>query len=513
VNRIHATVRVSIGLSVLLAATVRIAADPRQTPVRKHEKDPAARNVGTEVWQVIYLGKTRIGYSRSFTRPVTVDGKSLLKCEYQTHLSIKRFGQALQIETRQETEEFPDGGLSAFVYEMKNPPAASTRSAGHVQGNQLSGEINVGGTVHPFSMPWGSEIKSPDYLDRLPIEHPFKTSQSVACKVFLPEQMQISDVRLTAGRREPVTLLDGRRQTLLKLTMMESILPLTPVQSYLDDRGNVLVSTAEMLGQTLTTYTVPAEEALKEIAGGELDLAVNTLVASTVIPQARRTRRAVYRIKIRGEDPTPFFPNYPYQKVIHSGIDECEITVRAVPPVATNRSIRVDRQFLAASRYLQTGDSQVLLHVDQAARTIVEPAQIAVAMEKYVNQQVQRKDFSTALGSAAEVARSLQGDCTEHAVLLAAMLRARNIPSRIAVGLVYIESLAAFGGHMWTEALLGDQWVPLDATLGQGGTGADHIKLADSSFADNGPSPMTTFLPLLHVLGRIELTVVETSLR
>jgi len=506
------TILASISVAALLGVTVRLAADPRPSPLSKHH-DPAAHSGGTDVWQVIYLGKARIGYSRSFTRPATVEGKFLLKCESQTHLSIKRFGQTLQIETRQETEELPNGDLTAFVYEMKNPPAATTRTAGRVQGNQLSGEINVGGTVHPFSIPWGSGIKSPAYLDRIPVEHAFKTSQNVACKVFLPEQAQISDVRLTAGRRELVTLLDGRRQTLLKLTILESILPQTPVQSYLDERGNVLVSTADMLGQTLTTYTVPAEEALKKVAGAELDLAVNTLVGSTAIPQAHRTRRAVYRIKMHGEDPTPFFPSYPYQKVIRKGIDECEITVRAVPPVATNRSSRVDRQYLAGSRYLQTADSQVLMHVDAAARTIVEPAQIAVAMEKYVNQQIQRKDFSTALGSAAEVARSLQGDCTEHAVLLAAMLRARNIPSRIAVGLVYIESLAAFGGHMWTEALLGDQWVPLDATLGQGGTGADHIKLADSSFADSAPSPMTTFLPLLHVLGRIELTVVETSLR
>jgi transglutaminase-like putative cysteine protease len=485
----------------------RVAADPRPREAGPHQAG------ATEVWQVIYLGKSRIGQSRSYTRPVTVEGKSFLKCEYETHLSIKRFGEPLRVDTRRETDESPDGGLRSFIYEMKNPPAAPTRASGRVEGNQLAGEINVGGTANPFSVPWDPEVKSPAYLDRLPVEHPFKPFQTVTCKEFLPEQMQVSEVHLTAGRREAVTLLDGRRRTLLKLTVMESILPQTPSQSYLDERGNVVVSTAEMLGQTLTTYTVPAEEALKEVAGGALDIAVNTLVGSTAIPQAHRTRHAVYRIKMRGEDPTPYFPNYPYQKVIRKGIDECEITVRAVPPVATRRNIRVERQYLAGSRYLQTADSEVLMHVDRAARNIIEPAQVAIAMEKYVNQQIQRKDFSTALASAAEVARSLQGDCTEHAVLLAAMLRARNIPSRIAVGLVYIESLAAFGGHMWTEALLGDQWVPLDATLGQGGTGADRIKLADSSFADNAPSPMTTFLPLLHVLGRIELTVVETSLR
>ncbi len=83
---------------------------------------------GTEVWQVIYLGKSRIGHSRSYTRPVTVEGKSFLKCEYETHLAIKRFGQALQFDTRRETIESPDGSLQSFVYEMKNPPAAPTRT-------------------------------------------------------------------------------------------------------------------------------------------------------------------------------------------------------------------------------------------------------------------------------------------------------------------------------------------------------------------------------------------------
>lgn len=299
----------------------------------------------------------------------------------------------------------------------------------------------------------------------------------------------------------------------MKMTALESLMPQTPIQSYLDDRGDVVVSTTEMLGQTLTTYTVPAEEALKEVAGAQIDIAVNTLVASTAIPNARQTKKAVYRIKMRGEDPTPFFPNYPYQKVIRSGADQCDITVQAVPVAASNRSIRVDRQYLGSSRYIQTNDSAVMMHVDSAARTIIDPPKIAIAMEKYVNQKLQHKDFSTALASAGEVARSLQGDCTEHAVLLAAMLRARHIPSRVAVGIVYIEPLAAFGGHMWTEALLGDRWVPLDATLGLGGTGADRIKLADSSFADDGPSPMTSFLPLLHVLGRIELNVLDTSTR
>jgi hypothetical protein len=505
VKRIQFAALVAIGAVFLGNSNEWLAANPQ----------PAAKDAGIkEIWQVIYLGKSRIGHSRTYTRQVTVEGKTFLKCENETHLSIKRFGQVTQFDTRRETEELPDGTLRAFTYEMKNPPAAPTQSSGRVvDGNRMTGQITVGGTAHEFSIPWDASIKSPAYLDRLPAEHPFKHHQTLILKEFVPEQLQASEVHLTAGRREMVTLLDGHRKALMKMTALESLMPQTPIQSYLDDRGDVVVSTTEMLGQTLTTYTVPAEEALKEVAGAQIDIAVNTLVASTAIPNARQTKKAVYRIKMRGEDPTPFFPNYPYQKVIRSGADQCDITVQAVPVAASNRNIRVDRQYLGSSRYIQTNDSAVMMHVDGAARTIIDPPKIAMAMEKYVNQKLQHKDFSTALASAGEVARSLQGDCTEHAVLLAAMLRARHIPSRIAVGIVYIVPLAAFGGHMWTEALLGDRWVPLDATLGLGGTGADRIKLADSSFADDGPSPMTSFLPLLHVLGRIELNVLDTSTR
>jgi hypothetical protein len=464
---------------------------------------------------VTYLGKSRIGYSHSLSRPVQVDGQSLIRTDSEMHLTMKRFGQTLQIETRQEEEELAGGELVFFTLEVNNPPAAPTRTVGRVRGNLLVGENTVAGTPREFTIPWDKASKAPAYIDRYPHLHPFKPGDAVTLRTFVPEQMQVSDVRFRAMRREAVAGLDGRRRSLLRVTVVESLMPQSPIEDYLDERGEVVVSTTEMLGQTLTTYTVPAEEALKQIAGEGLDIAVNTLTKSTAIPRAHYTTRAVYRIKMRGEDPTPFFPSDANQKVIRTAPDECEITVRNARPTPSNRTIRFDRQYLDPSQFLQSNDREVLLHVDRAARNLVEPSQIAIAMEKYVDREVAKKDFSTALASAAEVARTLQGDCTEHAVLLAAMLRARGIPSKIAVGLVYIEPLSSFGGHMWTEALLGDRWVPLDATLGNGeaGIGAAHIKLAESSFADNGPSPTSAFLPLVRVLGRIELTVVETSLQ
>ncbi|MFZ0890501.1 MAG: transglutaminase domain-containing protein, partial [Candidatus Binataceae bacterium] len=79
---------------------------------------------------------------------------------------------------------------------------------------------------------------------------------------------------------------------------------------------------------------------------------------------------------------------------------------------------------------------------------------------------------------------SREGDCKEHSMLLAALLRAAGIPSRLAVGFTYSDG--QFMGHMWTEAYLND-WTALDATLlGGNVVDATHIKLAASGM--DGPT-------------------------
>ena len=110
---------------------------------------------------------------------------------------------------------------------------------------------------------------------------------------------------------------------------------------------------------------------------------------------------------------------------------------------------------------------------------------------------------------AAEVARQLEGDCTEHAVLLAACLKARNIPARVAFGLVYVPSLKGFAYHMWTEACVADRWLPLDATQGRGGIGCDHLKLGDSNLA--GADTYSDVLKVVTVFRQLELSVVSAE--
>jgi transglutaminase-like putative cysteine protease len=103
------------------------------------------------------------------------------------------------------------------------------------------------------------------------------------------------------------------------------------------------------------------------------------------------------------------------------------------------------------------------------------------------------------MATSDHVAKTLSGDCTEYAMLAAAMCKAQGIPARTALGLIYVcdgEHTATLAFHMWTEVYVRGQWLGLDATLGRGSVGPDHIKITDHSWYQ-----VEDFKPLLPVTG------------
>jgi transglutaminase-like putative cysteine protease len=68
---------------------------------------------------------------------------------------------------------------------------------------------------------------------------------------------------------------------------------------------------------------------------------------------------------------------------------------------------------------------------------------------------------------ASVAASRLEGDCTEHAVLLAALARSMGLKARVAVGVALVSTAAGHAayGHAWTELEEGGRWVVADAAL------------------------------------------------
>jgi transglutaminase-like putative cysteine protease len=138
--------------------------------------------------------------------------------------------------------------------------------------------------------------------------------------------------------------------------------------------------------------------------------------------------------------------------------------------------------------------------------------QKAETLRKFVRRHISKKDMGTGFASASETAKTRTGDCSEHGVLLAAMLRAAGIPARVTTGLIYADAFEGhrdiFGWHMWTQALIDGKWVDFDATLPRR-YNAVHVLTSVSSLRDGMSS--ADLAPVMQLLGNIEIEVLEVE--
>jgi transglutaminase-like putative cysteine protease len=145
----------------------------------------------------------------------------------------------------------------------------------------------------------------------------------------------------------------------------------------------------------------------------------------------------------------------------------------------------------------------------------------ADTLRTLVARHISSKNLGSAFASASEAAISRSGDCTEHAVLLAALLRAAGIPSRVASGLVYVPPFAGrsagWGWHLWTQAFVNlpgqddatnQGWVDFDATQPPVGPRFHpaHVVVATSDLAGGATDP--AFARALSFVGTVTIEEV-----
>jgi hypothetical protein len=89
------------------------------------------------------------------------------------------------------------------------------------------------------------------------------------------------------------------------------------------------------------------------------------------------------------------------------------------------------------------------------------------AITRFVRGYIVKKDMQRGLDIASRVAQTREGDCTEHAVLLAALARAFGLAARVVLGIALLEwhgRSEAFG-HAWVEYEVAGDWKLADAAL------------------------------------------------
>ncbi len=308
--------------------------------------------------------------------------------------------------------------------------------------------------------------------------------------------------------RETTIEVRGKKVHVSRWKTVQSSMPTLASIECFDPEGVLVRSEVDLGGVSIVSLLSDEQTAKRVSAGPEMML--KTFVRpSKPIPRSARLKRAVFELSVdEGELPT--IPVGGAQTVEPSATNpqrtRLTIDVNARPPAEVDANA-----YLHASELVSCDDEQVVELARRATRSSPgDDMRRAEAIRVFVGRYIRRKSLGIGLASAAQVARDREGDCTEHAVLATAMLRAQGIPARIATGLVLVDEFAGqksiFGYHMWSQALINGAWVDFDATLPHR-FDATHIALEFSEADDAGfLAEMTSLLP---VMGRLKIDVVS----
>jgi transglutaminase-like putative cysteine protease len=159
-----------------------------------------------------------------------------------------------------------------------------------------------------------------------------------------------------------------------------------------------------------------------------------------------------------------------------------------------------------ASTFLVDHDDASVSALGAKLRDHADGTPTIVDLVRFTSQAIPDKSMGRAWDTASRVASHGAGDCTEHAVLLAALARSFEIPARVVVGTVIVELEGEWQayGHAWTEIFDGARWQLADAALWP--VPGLLRYLPQGSIRDEGPGYM---LDLLEILQRRRVSRVE----
>jgi hypothetical protein len=504
-------IAVAAALLPILSSCSQAPQNADGAPPSQSKADNSTPNKEREAWDVIYMQGKRIGYCHSTARLVKEADKEVMRTEAAAHLSLRRGADTVQQDITSLSIETPGGKLLRFESDIGMGPT-NIHTKGQVKGDRL--EIQTtGAAAAPVetSIPWPGDVAGPFAVDQSLTSKPMQPGERRTLKAFVAEFQQVVEIDLIAKNFEPCKLLTGTHDLLRIETVMRMSNGQKLEQTVWTDRtGETLKSLMPAMGM-LETYRVSKAEALQKADAAQLDLLSSMMVkVDTPLANSLRTKEVRYRVHLDGGDPAGIFLAGPSQAVKSIDANTADVTIYAIRPgqPGGNAAAPADPPTdddLRPNLLVQSDDPLIVADAKRAAGDEKDPWRVAVALERYVNREVKKKNYSQAFLSAAEVAKSLEGDCTEHSVFLIALCRARGIPARAAVGLVYLPSQQAFFYHMWTEVYVDKRWIPIDGTLALGGIGADHLKVAQTNLKN--VSAWNAFLPVAQIMGRLTIKI------
>lgn len=486
---------------------------PAPTPAKVEKAIAPAKVVTTERWYVVEMMGQKSGWMMSRE----VKAGDTITTISDTRLQIKRGPLEMKVRMGSEFVETLDGKPISMksIQELGSVPIEQSYV---FLDDALERTTKQGGktTTAKIEKPKG-EWLTPAAADRFVKERMKAKAKEITLRVIDPTAgpEPVSATR-SEFKVEKVKAL-GRELELTKSTIEMSMMPGTKMYEWSDDQ-DVMVKQETALGGIRMTMLLSTEEEAK----GETN-APEMMLSTFVKPEgrfedARHAKRSSLLLSVPDGQMVPL-PKTGSQSVEKLDAKSIRLVIDTSFPNKANENDAGEAKYLASTSMGDLSDEKIKeLHAKAMEGAGKNPVERAEAMRRFVYKFIKKKSLGVGYASASETARSGEGDCSEHGVLLATLLREDGIPSRVASGLIYVDSFAGedhiFGYHMWAQALLdvngAKRWIDLDATLpATTPYDATHVTLVTADMADGQTA--VQLAGMAPLLGRLQIKIERSE--
>lgn len=472
---------------------------------------PLAIAQDRDLWYRMLMQDAPVGWVH--TTEKTADGK--VTTTSQTKLSIKRGAIDIGIEMTSEFVETLDGTPISASAVTKMGAIPSTTSVVFDTEKKVMLVTSVQGGVESKSeKPLPTGWLTPAAANRYMKEHLDAGEKTIEYSTMdLTNSVAVFKLIRKVGEMEKVNV-KGKEVQARRIDVTNSIMPGIVTVEHIDADLTPVRTLAKMGAIPVVTELADAS-----VAGEKSDKAPELMVSTFVVPDkpidnARKSMKASYLLSMPAGETLPVPSGGPQDaKPIDAHNTRVVVDQKNPAPIEYTREER--EKFLASSSSVNLKDEEIQKLSAQALKDAAgSPNDRAEACRRFVYRYINGKSLDTAFATASEVARNRAGDCSEHGVLLTALLRAAGIPARGVVGVIYADAFAGrekiFGYHMWAQALLTidgkERWVDFDATLPpQFPRDATHIALGYTDFSDEGS--LASMSSVAAAMGQLQIKV------
>jgi len=450
------------------------------------------------IWMTATLDGRKVGYlhyQRS-NEPNRVVTRSTLQIRFaRTHAH-----QPLEIRNAIREVESTNGEPLGFS--ARTDMSAETSSAKGTRSgkDRFRIRVEVGDRARDYLLTWPRDALLNDGVRKAIVAHGFAPGTRYSLLRFDASSQSVTRLQMQVVGPESVELPGGNRQLFHLRETRPGTRSSDVTDLWVDPQGDVLKIAMPLLGFRLELL------ACSEACAMQPNQDVNILDHAMVmlprpLPKALRDRPLRFTFRVHPAKESPFIST-DVQIVQRFGRNIWIVDTvmprkgREAPPTAAD---------IAPNDWLQSDAPAIQALAGKAVGKATSTRKRMMLLTQFVRSYIKQEGASVGYASALETLHDRSGDCTEYAVLLAAMARAQKIPARVVTGLVYADR---YNGqdyvlipHTWVQGWVDGVWREYDAALSQ----YDHTHIA----MDVGDGDPWKYFSGISALGSIDLLRVN----